>query len=71
MKITKEIVGEIDAIANRMGEDERKVASEMTSASASIESGDNFLTKGRGEMIAPDSAYQYWRVWKQGRSVAD
>lgn len=57
--IRREIVTEVDNIARRMGEDERTRSSESTSATASIESGDNFLTKPRGEMIAPDSAYKY------------
>lgn len=57
--IRREIVAEVDNIARRMADDERTRSSESTSSTASIESGDNFLTKPRGEMIAPDSAYKY------------
>jgi hypothetical protein len=58
-QIALDIVNEIDAIVNRVVDDERKHSSESASPTVTIESGDNFLTKPRGEMIAPDSAYQY------------
>lgn len=59
-EIAAEIVQELDGIASRI-EDEQNLnrAADTPGTSVSVQSADNFLTKPRGEMIAPDSAYQY------------
>lgn len=58
--IIKSIIGELDQMANKVLEQQaRDRAANTPGSSMQILSGDNFMTKSRGQMIAPDSGYQY------------
>lgn len=58
--IVKTLVSEVDAMASKVLDQQAKDrAADTPGQSISIQSADNFMTRPRGEMIAPDSGYQY------------
>lgn len=66
-EITREIITkELDQMVNKvLTQRSQDRASDTPGTQVSIKSGDNFLTKPRGQMIAPDGGYQYSVVGKQ------
>lgn len=60
-EIAKEIiVQELDVMSNRvLDQNSKDRAADTPGQTVRIESADNFLTKPRGQMVAPDGGYQY------------